>query len=449
MITAEDIGKFPDKNVADSLARATGVNVVTGSANAGGFGENERISIRGTDPELNLTLIGWPQHGDRRLVCTRSIERRPFLQLRHAAVRSGRHRRSDQIGFRRSVEGGVGGVVDVHVRKPLDLPANTFAASAQGMYATLPDKWQPNVSGMYSWKNDAHNFGILVGAFYEARQFPPRRPGNPRLQRHRQLRRHGPDHDGAVADRLGLLPAEARSQGRQLHGAVEALRFAGIRLLGPLHPSRRQQHQLELHDVGFATRWHDADRLHPPPSTPPTARPTSTSASWAPVAGQNSIVQDDIFRTAHSDSYDPQPRHDLAADRQADGQGPGRLYAWRRRHRRHGGLGNLLAGHGRQLQAGQGYRRFLPQPAVDSSVVPSTTTIAGRGVARSRRRIANPTPSSTSTTAWVMVSSRTSCSVRGRPAISTKSSTMPMPGPATVPTTVRPISVSAPFMTAA
>eukprot|EP01042_Synura_sphagnicola_P018399 gene18399-23264_t len=34
IITAEDIGKFPDKNVADSLSRATGVNVVTGSAGA-------------------------------------------------------------------------------------------------------------------------------------------------------------------------------------------------------------------------------------------------------------------------------------------------------------------------------------------------------------------------------------------------------------------------------
>src|SRR5579884_3236050 len=57
VITAQDIGKFPDKNVADSLGRLTGVNVVTGTANAGGFAENQNISIRGTDPSLNLTLI--------------------------------------------------------------------------------------------------------------------------------------------------------------------------------------------------------------------------------------------------------------------------------------------------------------------------------------------------------------------------------------------------------
>ncbi|WP_199223546.1 TonB-dependent receptor plug domain-containing protein, partial [Caulobacter sp. HMWF009] len=57
VVTAEDIGKFPDKNVADSLSRVSGVNVVTGSAAAGGFGENERVSVRGTDPNLNLTLL--------------------------------------------------------------------------------------------------------------------------------------------------------------------------------------------------------------------------------------------------------------------------------------------------------------------------------------------------------------------------------------------------------
>ncbi|WP_231738535.1 TonB-dependent receptor plug domain-containing protein, partial [Sphingomonas sp. CCH9-F2] len=57
VITAQDIGKFPDKNVADSLGRLTGVNVVTGSSAGGGFGENQSVSIRGTDPELNLTLL--------------------------------------------------------------------------------------------------------------------------------------------------------------------------------------------------------------------------------------------------------------------------------------------------------------------------------------------------------------------------------------------------------
>ena len=44
VITAEDIGKMPDKNVADSLMRIPGVNTSSASANEGGFDENDRIA---------------------------------------------------------------------------------------------------------------------------------------------------------------------------------------------------------------------------------------------------------------------------------------------------------------------------------------------------------------------------------------------------------------------
>src|SRR5687768_2701423 len=56
VVTAEDIGKMPDKNVADSLARLPGVTVSSASANEGGFDENDRISTRGTTPSLTQTL---------------------------------------------------------------------------------------------------------------------------------------------------------------------------------------------------------------------------------------------------------------------------------------------------------------------------------------------------------------------------------------------------------
>ena len=57
VITAEDIGKMPDKNVADSLSRLTGVTISSASANEGGFDENDRISMRGTNPSLTQTLL--------------------------------------------------------------------------------------------------------------------------------------------------------------------------------------------------------------------------------------------------------------------------------------------------------------------------------------------------------------------------------------------------------
>jgi iron complex outermembrane receptor protein len=57
VISAEDIGKMPDKNVADSLARVPGVTISSASANEGGFDENDRVSMRGTNPSLTQTLI--------------------------------------------------------------------------------------------------------------------------------------------------------------------------------------------------------------------------------------------------------------------------------------------------------------------------------------------------------------------------------------------------------
>ncbi len=57
MVTAEDIGKMPDKNVADSLARLPGITTSAAGANEGGFDENDRVSMRGTNPSLTQTLI--------------------------------------------------------------------------------------------------------------------------------------------------------------------------------------------------------------------------------------------------------------------------------------------------------------------------------------------------------------------------------------------------------
>src|SRR5262249_48607358 len=51
VVTAEDIGKFPDKNVAEALQRIPGV-VINRE-----FGEGERVSVRGTDKNLTKTLL--------------------------------------------------------------------------------------------------------------------------------------------------------------------------------------------------------------------------------------------------------------------------------------------------------------------------------------------------------------------------------------------------------
>src|SRR4029079_9639758 len=48
VVTAEDVGKLPAHNVADTLQRLPGVSISSSSANEGGFDENDRVSLRGT-----------------------------------------------------------------------------------------------------------------------------------------------------------------------------------------------------------------------------------------------------------------------------------------------------------------------------------------------------------------------------------------------------------------
>ena len=57
VVTAEDVGKLPAKNVADTVQRLPGVNISSNSGGDGAFADANRVSIRGTAPSLTQTLV--------------------------------------------------------------------------------------------------------------------------------------------------------------------------------------------------------------------------------------------------------------------------------------------------------------------------------------------------------------------------------------------------------
>ena len=81
IVSAQDIGKFPDKNVAEALQRVPGI-VINRE-----FGEGERVSLRGTAPNLTKTLVNGPRHRDCRLVHPSTSSPRPVVQLSDVAGR--------------------------------------------------------------------------------------------------------------------------------------------------------------------------------------------------------------------------------------------------------------------------------------------------------------------------------------------------------------------------
>src|SRR3546814_199465 len=66
-------------------------------------------------------------------------------------------------------EGGVGGTVILHTRRPFDLPAWSGFVSAEGTYSDTTKKFDPQIAGQISWKDPEERLGFLVGATYQAR----------------------------------------------------------------------------------------------------------------------------------------------------------------------------------------------------------------------------------------------------------------------------------------
>jgi iron complex outermembrane receptor protein len=171
VISAEDIGKMPDKNVADSLQRVPGVTISSAGANEGGFDENDRVSMRGTSPSLTQTLINGHNvaSGDWFILnqtgtVGRSVS---YTLLPSELVKRVTVHKSSQAS---DLEGGVVGTVNIETFKPLDFKKSlTFEGSLGAVYASQPKKTDPQVSGLVNWKNEANTVGVMVQAFSETR----------------------------------------------------------------------------------------------------------------------------------------------------------------------------------------------------------------------------------------------------------------------------------------
>ena len=171
VITAEDIGKMPDKNVADSLQRLPGVTISSAGATEGGFDENDRVSMRGTNPSLTLTQInGHPVSSGDWFVLNQSDNAGrsvSYTLLPSSLVSQVVVHKSSQAKLN---EGGVTGTVDIITRKPTEF-AETFTASGSvgAVHSTLPGETDPQINALLNFRNEASTFGVLVQAFSEDR----------------------------------------------------------------------------------------------------------------------------------------------------------------------------------------------------------------------------------------------------------------------------------------
>jgi iron complex outermembrane recepter protein len=171
VITAEDIGKLPDKNIADSLSHLPGLTISSAGATEGGFDENDRVSCRGTNASFTQTLINGHNiaSGDWFVLNqTGTVGRSVSYTLLPSELVS-------QVVVHKSsvasdVEGGIACSVDIITRKPLEFTKPlTLEAAAGAVYADLPGKTDPQLSFLGNWKNANGNVAVMGQFFYEDR----------------------------------------------------------------------------------------------------------------------------------------------------------------------------------------------------------------------------------------------------------------------------------------
>lgn len=157
VITAEDVGKFAATNVAEAMTIIPGVTIDRA------YGQGEKVSILGTDPALNRTLLNGQTiaSGDWSMADfpTRTFN---YSLLAPELVGKVEVFKSPEA---RVEEGSIGGTVNVSTRKPLDQIEKVSITGRVSYFRNdRVEKTDPSASAAFGWKNDAENFGIIISA---------------------------------------------------------------------------------------------------------------------------------------------------------------------------------------------------------------------------------------------------------------------------------------------
>jgi iron complex outermembrane recepter protein len=163
VITAEDVGKLPDANVAEALQRVTGVQITRV------FGEGQAVNIRGLQQvrvEVDgRTLLGFsarvsPPENDN-LGRSSGLDAVPSSVFGRLEVR--------KSPLASQAEGGLGGTVNLVTPKPFDFKKTTVSLRAQGTYSDGADKFEPAFTGLFTTTLADGNIGILLSGEYQRR----------------------------------------------------------------------------------------------------------------------------------------------------------------------------------------------------------------------------------------------------------------------------------------
>lgn len=166
-ISAEDIGKFPDTNLAESLQRITGVSIDRSN------GEGSLVTVRGFGPEFNLVTLNGRQMptaligGGDNAPSSRSFD---FDNLASEGIAAVEVYKSGRVTME---SGGIGSVINIRTPRPLDKPGMRGSLSAKAVYDSSRNEGNPvtpEISGIFSSTFADDTIGIMVAGSYQKRK---------------------------------------------------------------------------------------------------------------------------------------------------------------------------------------------------------------------------------------------------------------------------------------
>lgn len=163
-ISAEDIGKFPDTNLAESLQRITGVSIDRRD------GEGAKVTVRGLGPDFNLVTLNGRQMPGATLEATVASGSRSFdfANLASESVTGVEVYKTARADV---PPGGMGATINILTPRPLELDSR----ASIGIKGVIDDSSEdsdltPEVSGIFTDTFADGKLGVAVTASYQERQ---------------------------------------------------------------------------------------------------------------------------------------------------------------------------------------------------------------------------------------------------------------------------------------
>jgi TonB-dependent receptor len=154
-INSTELGRFPDADVADSLAHLPGITILRTTG-----GEGQKITVRGLTSEYNIVTL------NNRILASDDDGRDLAFDVLPAELITGADvLKSPQAS---AVEGSIGGTVNLRTASAFDNPGFHAGAHAEGNYNDMSQLWGSRYSVFIENTNEPETVGFVLGGVYSA-----------------------------------------------------------------------------------------------------------------------------------------------------------------------------------------------------------------------------------------------------------------------------------------